>query len=714
MEPSQVLTAKSPPTQRKGSSFKRTNTDNEPTTYCLSPTRVNHLLDNAAQFKNLKHATQIHARIITINYASLPFLLNDLLLFYAKCGFIDRGLLLFSTSNDKSRNVVTWTTIITQLSHFKMPLLALDYFNRMRCTGVFPNQFTFSAVLPACADTVVVAHGEQMHGLIWKHGFEGDTFVASALLDMYAKCFDISMAKKVFDEMPDRTIVSWNSMIVGFLKNKLYDHAIGIFREVLRETSVDPDQVSFSSVLSACANAARFDIGKQVHGNIIKRGLITVVYVKNSLLDMYSKCSLFDDAMKMFSDIGDRDVVTWNVMIVGCVHNDIFEAACSYFQAMRREGISPDEVSYSSALHASANLATLTQGTSIHAHILKTGFMKNACILSSMITMYGKCGNLLDAYWVFEETEDHNVVSWTAMITVYQQHGCANEAIELFEKMLKQGIVPEYITFVSVLSACSHTGQVEDGFKYFNSMANIYNIKPGLEHYACMVDLLARNGRLNEANKFTESMPMKPDSSIWGALLGACGKYGNVEMGREVAERLFELEPDNPGNYALLSNIYTRHGMVEKADEVRQLMGINRVRKETGCSWIEFRNQTSVFTVNDKSHSRTDEIYEMLKKLKELAKKRGYVAEIQFATNSVEGSEEQSLWCHSEKLALAFGLLVLPSGSSIRIKKNLRTCGDCHTVMKYASEIFEREIIVRDINRFHRFTNGLCSCRDYW
>ncbi|XP_028779455.1 putative pentatricopeptide repeat-containing protein At5g52630 [Neltuma alba] len=680
----------------------------------LNPTQLNRLIDNAARFKNLKHATQIHTQIITINYASLPFLLNNLFLLYAKCGSIDRGLLLFSTTRDDSRNVVTWTTIITQLSHFKMPFLALNCFNRMRCTGVYPNQFTFSAVLPACADALVVAHGEQMHGLIWKHGFESDTFVASALLDMYAKCSDVSMAEKVFGEMPDRSIVTWNSMIVGFLKNKLYDRAIGIFREVLGETLVDPDQVSFSSVLSACANAARVDFGKQVHGNIIKRGSITVVYVKNSLVDMYAKCRLFDDAMKMFYNTGDRDVVTWNVMIMGCVHNDNFEAACSYFQAMRREGLAPDEVSYSSALHASANLATLIQGTSIHAQILKTGFMKNACILSSMITMYGKCGNLLDAYWVFEETEDHNVVSWTAMITVYQQHGCANEAIELFEKMLKHGIVPEYITFVSVLSACSHTGQVEVGFKYFDSMTKIHNIKPGPEHYACMVDLLARNGRLNEAKKFTESMPIKPDSSIWGALLGACGKYGNVEMGREVAERLFELEPDNPGNYALLSNIYTRHGMVEKADGVRQLMGINRVRKETGCSWIEFRNQTFVFTVNDKSHSRTDEIYEVLKKLKELVKKRGYVAEIQFATNSVEGSEEQSLWCHSEKLALAFGLLVLPSGSSIRIKKNLRTCGDCHTVMKFASEILGREIIVRDINRFHRFTNGLCSCRDYW
>lgn len=554
-----------------------------------------------------------------------------------------------------------------------------------------------------------------MHALIYKHGFLTDTFVATALLDTYAKCSHVFLAEKVFDDMSHRNLVSWNAMIVGFLKNKLYGRAIALFREVLcRHDSLDPDQVTFSSVLSACASVFDLEFGMQVHGNIVKRGLIALVYVNNSLVDMYCKCGSFDQATTLFCAAGDRDVVTWNVMIMGCVHNEHFEQACGYFHAMKREGIVPDAASYSSLLHASASIAALTQGTLIHNEVLKTGHMKNACVSSSLVTMYGKCGNLFAAYRVFQETDDRNVVCWTAMIAACHQHGCANEAIELFEEMLKDGVAPEYITFVSVLSACSHTGKVDDGFKYFNSMANIHRIKPGPEHYACMVDLLGRVGRLEEAWNFIESMPIKPDSSVWGALLGACGKYGHVEMGREVAERLFKLEPDNPGNYVLLSNIYTRHGMLDKADEVRRLMGINRVRKETGCSWIDVKNRTFVFTVNDRSHSRTHEIYEMLQKLKELIKKRGYVAETQFATNTVEGSEEQSLWCHSEKLALAFGLLVLPAGSPVRIKKNLRTCGDCHTVMKFASEVFQREIIVRDINRFHRFTNGSCSCRDYW
>ncbi|KAA8545320.1 hypothetical protein F0562_020104 [Nyssa sinensis] len=615
---------------------------------------------------------------------------------------------------DKSKNVVTWTSLISHLSRHKKPYQALNIFNQMRSAGIYPNQFTFSAILPACADTMIVLHGEQVHCLICKHGFEFDIFVGSALVDMYAKCFEMRAAGRMFDEMPERNLVSWNSMIVGFLLNKLYDQAVRFFTEVLGETLITPDQVSFSSVLSACANMVSVVIGRQVHGVIIKHGLITLAYVKNSLMDMYCKCGFFDDAIKLFQTIGDRDVVSWNVMVMGCVQNDNFEEACNYFWVMIREGISPDEASFSTVLHAAANLAAIDQGSLIHNQIIKTGFGMNTCVSSSMITMYAKCGSLVDAQRVFQESEYPNVVSWTAIISACQQHGCANQVIELFENMLEEGIKPDYITLVSVLSACSHTGRVEEGFAYFNSMTTVHNLHPGPEHYACMVDLLGRAGRLNEAKRFAESIPIKPDASVWGALLGACRNHGDLEMGREVADKLFEIEPNNPGNYVLLCNMYTRNGRLEEANEVRRLMGVNGVRKEPGCSWMDVKNETFVFTAHDRSHSRTKEIYEMLEKTKELVKKKGYVAATQFAINNVEEYKEQSLWYHSEKLALAFGLLTVPAGAPIRIKKNLRTCGDCHTVMKFASEIFNREIIVRDINRFHQFVDGLCSCRDYW
>ncbi|GMJ11732.1 hypothetical protein like AT2G22070 [Hibiscus trionum] len=680
------------------------------------PTHLNHLLNATARTKRLKHATQIHSHLIPNAFISLPFLFNNLLTLYAKCGRPSLSLLLFSTAHQITKTVVSWTSLISILSHSAAPFQAMSSFNRMRTAGVYPNHFTFSAVLPACADTSVLLHGQQMHCLISKHGYEGYVFVGSALVDMYAKCHDMSMAEKVFVGLPERNVVSWNSIIVGCLLNGLHVKALFLFREVIREGLFCPDQVSFSTVLSASANIGALEFGKQVHGVVVRQGLLTLSYVKNSLMDMYFKCGLFDEGALLFNSIGieGRDVIAWNVMSMGCVYNENFEEACNYLWIMKRTGLSPDEASYSTALHASAHLAAVDQGTLIHNQIIKSGFSKSTCIASSLITMYAKCGSLDDSCRVFEEVEDLNVVCWTALISACQQHGNGNHVIELFEKMLADGLKPNYITFVCVLSACGHTGRIEEGHAYFNSMEKVHGIIPGHEHYACMVDLLGRSGQLDEAREFIAQMPMKPNASVWGALLGACANYGNLEMGIEVAGRLFELEPNNPGNYVLLSNLYAQKGKVKEADQVRRLMGVNRVKKEPGCSWIDIKNKTFVFTVHDKSHARTDEIYQMLRKVKELVKNKGYVPQKRFAINSAEEFKEESLWYHSEKIALAFGLLALPAGAPVRIKKNLRTCGDCHTVMKLVSEILKREIIVRDVNRFHHFRNGLCSCRDYW
>ncbi|KAK9084460.1 hypothetical protein Scep_030931 [Stephania cephalantha] len=682
----------------------------------LSPSNLNTIINRAAQTRDGRHATQIHAQIVVNNCASvLPFVLNNLISLYCKCGGINQALLLFSTADDNAKTVVTWTSLISHFSHAHKPYKALELFRLMKSTGeVSPNQFTFSAVLPACSETLIIAHGEQMHSLVCKMGYESDIFVGSAMVDMYSKCGDMGKAMRAFDEMPERNLVSWNAMIVGFTQNRLYDQAVRLFLNVLEEKLVSPDQVSFSSALSACANLRNLHFGRQIHGTVIKDGLVDLSYVKNSLMDMYSKCRSFEDAVKLFRTMEHRDVVTWNVVAMGWAQNDLFEEACSHFWAMRREGICPDEASFSTVLHASANLAALDQGTLVHDQIIKSGFIGNLCIASSLITMYSKCGSLVDAFRVFNKIDGPNVVCWTAIIAACQQHGNGDHVIELFGQMLADGVQPDYITLVCVLSACSHTGRLNEGLGYFNSMRNVYGIEPGSEHYACVVDMLGRAGRLDEAKTFIEAMPISPDSSVWGALLGACRNYKNLELGKEVAEKLFEMEPDNPGNYVLLSNLYTCCGMLKEANEVRRLMGVNRVRKEPGCSWIDTKNKTYVFTVHDKSHPQMDKIYKKLAELAELVKKKGYVAETQFAVNDAEEFKEQSLWYHSEKLALAFGLLTLPANAPIRIKKNLRTCGDCHAVMKFASEIFNREIIVRDINRFHRFADGFCSCRDYW
>ncbi|GAB2218627.1 hypothetical protein Droror1_Dr00001853 [Drosera rotundifolia] len=672
---------------------------------------LNSLITAAAKSRNLNHAAQIHAQIIVNRYVNFPVLITNLITLYAKCGRMDVSEGLFSRTDDRYKNVVTWTSRITQFARCGMVREAVEAFDGMRGKGIYPNEFSFSAVLPACRDW----SGRQVHGLIEKHGFIGDVFVGSALVDMYAKCFDMGDAEKAFDEMPERNLVSWNSMIVGFLENGLYYKAVCYFRDVNGEELLCPDEVTYSSTLSACANmGCGLGIGRQVHGVVVKHGMSDLAYVANSLMDMHSKCGSFADGVDLFRTMVNKDVVTWNVMITGCVQNERFEEACKYFMAMRSEGVLLDEATLSTVLSACARISALNLGMSIHGEIFKAGFLTTTGLSGALITMYARAGSLVDAYRVFHDVEIRNVMNCTAMIAAFQLHGHSNKVIESFESMLQDGTNPDYITFVCLLSACGHTGRVSEGFAYFDSMATMYGIDPGPEHYACMVDMLGRAGRLEEAKTFIESMPMKADPSVWGALLGACRNHGNLELGRKVAERLFEIEPGNPGNYIILANMYSRRGKLKEGDEIRRFMGTKGVRKEPGCSWIDIKDTTFVFTVHDKSHSRTDEIYEMLRKLKELVEKRGYIAKTQYAVNDSKENKERSLWYHSERLALAFALLAVPPGAPIRIMKNLRTCGDCHTVMKFASEIFFREIIVRDINRFHHFANGSCSCGDYW
>ncbi|XP_072996748.1 putative pentatricopeptide repeat-containing protein At5g52630 [Typha latifolia] len=664
---------------------------------------------------NPNHPTQIHTQLITTRNLSNPLLLTQLINLYAKSGQLTQAILTFNCAR-KYTNVVTWTSLIAHLTQYRHPFEAFSLFSQLKKTSTLsPNPHTFSAAFHACAQTGVRTHGSQVHALGFKHGAESSVFVASAIADMYAKCGDMAASRKVFDEMPQRNLVSWNALMVGYVRNKLYRNAIFTFQELVRDCSLAPDQVSFSSTLSACANAGELGFGQSLHAHVLKLGLEKLVYVKNSLVDMYSKCGCFSNAVEMFDPETDRDVVAWNILMMGWVHNDQFGEACSCFRSVMREGILPDEASFSTVLHALVGIAVWAQGATIHALIVKSGFAANRCVGSSLITMYAKCGTLLDAYRAFEETKNHlNIVSWTAMIAAFQQHGHGSRVIALFNEMLEREIEPDYITFVCVLSACSHNGLVEEGLKYLNSMSQTHRLAPGNEHYACVVDMLGRAGCLDDAKQFIDTMPVEPDASVWGALLGACRNCEDLELGKVVAQKLFEMEPDNPGNYVLLSNMYASYGRLEEAKEVRRLMSSNGVKKETGCSWIDIGSTTHVFTVHDRSHRESEKIYAMLRKLEELVREKGYVADARCAVNDMGEYKEQNLWCHSERLALAFGLISLPVSAPICIKKNLRTCGDCHTVMKIISGIIGREIVLRDTNRFHHFAGGLCSCGDYW
>lgn len=671
-----------------------------------------------------RRARQVHGQAILRGLAAVPRLYAALVGAYANGGAADdEGLMLLAAAvapPSATARLVAYTTLVSHFSRRRrQPLKALALFSDLRRWGLRPNQFTFSAVFPACAAVGAVAAGEQVHSLAVKQGLHLDLFTGSAAVDMYAKCGAVDLAGKLFGEIPHRSAVTWNALLVGLVHNQRHAQAQGFFRKMMAEGSVVPDEVSFSSALCACA-AAGGDAayGRQVHAVVIKLGADSAAYVSNALVDMYGKCGSLAEAEGVFGGATTRDAVAWNALSMAWLRRACFEEAGGCFRAMAREGgVSPDEASLSTALHAAAALAAPPLGASLHGQALRRGLAGDPSVGGCLITMYARCGDLDAAAGAFGDAAEEgrrSAVAWTSMIDACRQHGRARRAVALFEEMLAEDLQPDYVTFVCVLSACSHGGLVDEGLELFHRMSQAHAIAPGQEHYSCMVDLLGRAGRLAEARAVVEEMPIEPDASVWGALLGAYRCYGELEMAEEVAQRLFEIEPENPGNYVILSGMYRRRGMAEAAEEVRRMMGLRGVRKETSCSWIDFGGSTHVFKVRDRSHPRREEIYRMLALLRDLVGKRRKEGEEDDEDDGDGEDDENNLWGHSERIALAFGLVSLPEEAPMRIKKNLRTCGDCHEVFKSASEIFRRVIVLRDTNRFHHFAAGFCSCGDYW
>ncbi|KAK1296644.1 Pentatricopeptide repeat-containing protein [Acorus calamus] len=403
-------------------------------------------------------------------------------------------------------------------------------------------------------------------------------------------------------------------------------------------------------------------------------------------------------------------------MIVVYMQNNEEESALEMFLRARRGGFVVTEFMASSAISVCAGIAVLDLGRSIHATAIRSQIDRNVFVASALVDMYGKCGSVVDAERVFAEMPVRNFVSWNSMIGGYGHQGLADEVVATFEEMMREGgVAPNYMTMVNVLSACSRGGRVDEGLEVFEGMRGVYGIEPGAEHYACVVDMLGRAGMVERAYAVIEEMPIEPTVSVWGALLGACRMHRKMEMGRVAALKLFELDPLDSGNHVLLSNMLGADGRWEEATKVRKEMKGVGIKKGTGYSWISWKNAIHVFQAKDTSHEMSMEIHATLAKLTRDMKAMGYVPDTNFSLYDVEEEEKETeVFYHSEKLALAFGLLCIPQGVPIRINKNLRVCGDCHSAIKFISGIVGREIIVRDNNRFHHFKNSCCSCGDYW
>ncbi|KAL4186565.1 hypothetical protein AMTRI_Chr09g14720 [Amborella trichopoda] len=575
----------------------------------------------------------------------------------------------------------------------------------------------------------------------------------SAIVSGYARGGDVDEAKRLFKEMQAHgvkpNVVSWNGLVAGLAQAGLASESLRTFLE-MAANGCGPDGTTISSVLPAIAELEDLVGGRQIHGYTIKLGLGFDVCVVSALLDMYGTCGKAKEMLQAFEDTPTKDVGSFNALVAGFSRNGLVDKALQVFREieglgmelniiswtsmvaalaqngrdlealdlfreMQITGISPNSVTIPCVLPACSNIAALQHGRAVHGFSIRRKISFDIYVGSALVDMYAKCGRIMEARRVFDAMPKRNLVSWNAIVGGYAMHGQAKDAIELFDSMLERGFRPDHISFTCVLSACSQAGFLEEGWKYFHSMACEHGFEARTEHYACMVSLLGRAGRLEEAYSLITEMPTKPDTCVWGALLNSCRLHRNVKLGELAAEHLFELEPRNSGNYVLLSNIYASVGLLDGVDRVREKMKRLGLRKSPGCSWIEVKNKVHLLLAGDKSHPQMAQIIEKIESLSLEMKKAGWLPKTDFVLQDVEEQDKEQILCgHSEKLAIGFGLLNTPIGSQLRVIKNLRTCGDCHSVIKFISRFESREIFVRDTNRFHHFKDGECSCGDYW
>lgn len=509
-------------------------------------------------------------------------------------------------------------------------------------------------------------------------------------------------------------------MIRAFSISQTPSEGFSLFRALRRNGSLPANPLSSSFALKCCIKSGDLLGGLQIHGKIFSDGFLSDSLLLTTLMDLYSTCGNSTDACKVFDEIPQRDAVSWNVLISCYLRNKRTRDVLVLFDKMKNEAdgcVKPDGVTCLLALQACANLGALDFGKQVHDFINENELSGALNLSNTLVSMYSRCGSMDKAYEVFNRMRERNVVSWTAMISGLAMNGFGKEAIEVFNEMLKFGVSPEEQTFTGLLSACSHSGLVDEGMMFFDRMrSGEFKIKPNVHHYGCIVDLLGRARLLDKAYNLIKSMEVKPDSTIWRTLLGACRVHGNVELGERLISHLIELKAEEAGDYVLLLNTYSSVGKWEKVTELRSLMKEKRIHTKPGYSAIELQGTVHEFIVDDVSHPRKEEIYKMLVEINQQLKIAGYVAEITSELHNLDSEEAKgyALTYHSEKLAIAFGILVTPPGTTIRVTKNLRTCVDCHNFAKFVSDVYDRVVIIRDRSRFHHFKSGSCSCNDFW
>ncbi|XP_058070547.1 pentatricopeptide repeat-containing protein At2g29760, chloroplastic-like [Magnolia sinica] len=504
-----------------------------------------------------------------------------------------------------------------------------------------------------------------------------------------------------------KNLVSWNAMIDGYIKIGEIESACRIFEEM-----PERDVASGNSMIDGYAKSGEIELARSFFNRMEERDVVSW----NSMIDGYAKCGRVDEAKDLFDSMGCRDLVSWNSLITGLARNGRSKEALDVFDAMLMErNVRADETTMVGVLSAVSDLGLLKKGRWLSNLISKNKFELGGPLGTALINMYSNCGSIYSAIHVFRSIKHKTVEHWTATIMGLAVHGLGHEALDLFVEMQRLEMRPNDITFIGVLTACSHAGLVKDGLIYFELMKKKYKMTPKVQHFGCLVDLLSRAGHLDAAKDVIDKMPIDPNEVIWLTLLSGGRSHGNVTVAEIAARQLIEMGSTADGLFILLSNTYASAGKWEEVAKVREMMKRDGIRKVPGRSWVESNGVVHEFLAEDDRHPMRFEIYAKIDEMMERLKTEGYRPDMkQVLLDVKEEEKERALWHHSERLATAFGLLSLEQGTPIRIMKNLRICIDCHSAMKVISKIYGRKIVVRDKNRFHHFMDGLCSCGDYW
>lgn len=700
------------------------------------------------QCTSTKHLKQIHAQMLRTGLFFDSFSASKLITASALSLFSSLDYARQVFDQIPQPNLYTWNIIIRAYASSPDPTQSLLIFLQMlhQCEH-FPDKFTFPFVIKAASELKAFRIGRVFHGMVIKGSLSSDLFVLNSLVHFYGSCGDLDLAYGVFMKIPRKDVVSWNSMITAFVQGGCPEEALDLFRGMEKE-NVKPNDVTMVGVLSACTKKLDLEFGRWVCSYIERNEITVNLTLSNAMLDMYLKCGRIEDAKLLFDKMLEKDIFSWTTMLDGYAKLGEYDEARRVFDAMPcqdiaawnalisayeqngkpkealaifrelqlRKDAKPDEVTLVCTLSASSQLGAMDLGRWIHMYIKKRGINLNCHLMTSLIDMYTKCGDVEKALEVFYSAERKDVFVWSAMIGGLAMHGRGRAAIDLFSKMLEAKVKPNAVTFTNLLCACSHTGLVKEGRTLFYQMEPVHGLVPEDKHYACMVDILGRSGLLEEAVELIEKMPMVPTASVWGALLGACRLHGNIELAEQACSRLLELDPRNHGAYVLLSNIFAKTGKWDRVSGLRKVMRDSGLKKEPGCSSIEVKGIVHEFLAGDSCHPLSKEIYSKLDEIAARLKSIGYVPNKSHLLQLIEEDDmkDHALSLHSEKLAIAFGLISMAPSQPIRVVKNLRVCGDCHSVAKLISRLYGREILLRDRYRFHHFRGGHCSCMDYW